>query len=137
MVKNSLKLLTRPDAKALKPPRSLGQPGANLWGRVTAEYVVEDSGGRELLCLICQCLDRAESLRAQIDREGEIVKVKGVLRDHPALRHELQNRAFIAKGLAKLGLNLETPVRPVGRPVRGGLGVTEEYRINIEDADAS
>ena len=124
MVKNSLKFLTRPDAKALKPPRSLGQAGANLWARIVAEYDVSDSGGREQLCLICQCLDRCESLREKIDAEGEIVKVKGVLRDHPALRHELANRAFIAKALVKLGLNLETPVRFVGRPVRGGLGVT-------------
>ena len=51
----------------------------------------------------------------KIDAEGEIVKVKGVLRDHPALRHELANRAFIAKALVKLGLNLETPVRFVGQ----------------------
>ena len=32
----------------------------------------------ELLALACQALDRAEALRAQIDHEGEIVKVKGV-----------------------------------------------------------
>ena len=98
---------------------------------------MSDSGGRELLCLICQCLDRCEGLREKIDAEGEIVKVKGVLRDHPALRHELANRAFIAKALAKLGLNLRTPVRFRGQAVRGGLGVTEEYQINVEDADAS
>ena len=114
MVKNSLKFLTRPDAKALKPPRSLGQAGANLWARIVAEYDVSDSGGREQLCLICQCLDRCESLREKIDAEGEIVKVKGVLRDHPALRHELANRAFIAKALVKLGLNLEN-----SGPLRG------------------
>jgi hypothetical protein len=128
MAKNSLKLVTRPDAKGLKPPRDLGQPGASLWRRITSEYVCEDSGGIELLCLICQALDRAESLRAQIDEEGEIIRIKGVLKDHPGLRHELASRAFVAKGLARMGLNLETPVRPVGRPVRGGLGVTEEYR---------
>lgn len=124
MVKNSLKLLTRPDAKTLKPPRSLGQPGANLWARIIEEYDMSDAGGRELLTLACQALDRAEALREQIDREGEIIKVKGVLRDHPGLKHEIQNRSFVAKALARMGLNLETPVRPVGRPVQGGLGIT-------------
>ena len=136
MAKSSLKVLSRPEPKGLKPSRTLGQAGANLWARITAEYDLSDSGGAELLCLICQSLDRAESLRAQIDREGEIVTTKdGNRRDHPALRHELGNRSFIAKGLAKLGLNLETPVRGVGRPPGPGLGVGPEYRrVNGDDA---
>jgi hypothetical protein len=137
MVKNSLKLLSRPEPKALKPPRTLGQAGANLWARIVEEYDVSDSGGRALLTLICQSLDRAESLRRQIDAEGEIVQVKGSLRDHPGLRHELANRAFIAKALAKMGLALEVPVRAVGRPPGPGpgpgLGVGEEYRRLSED----
>ena len=136
MAKSSVKVLTRPEPKGLKPPRTLGQAGASLWSRIAAEYDLSDSGGRELLCLICEALDRVQSLRAQIDREGEIVTTKeGNRRDNPLLRHELAGRSFIAKTLAKMGLNLETPVRGVGRPVVGGLGVTAEYlRRNGGDA---
>ena len=96
-----------------------------------------DSGGRELLLLACQALDRAEALREQIDEEGEIVSdTRGNRRDHPGLKHELQNRSFIAKALARLGLNLETPVRGVGRPVQGGLGITAEQRVRHINGDA-
>ena len=136
MTKNPLKLLSRPDFKVPKPPRTLGQAGTNLWDRIVAEYVLDDAGGRELLTLCCQALDRAEALKQQIDAEGETVKVKGVLRDHPALKHELQNRSFVAKALARMGLNLEVPIRPVGRPLVGGLGVGSEYTRRLTN-DAS
>jgi hypothetical protein len=131
MAKNVL----RPDFKAPKPPRTLGAPGANLWARIVEEYDISDAGGRELLTLCCQSLDRAESLREQIDREGEIIRVKGGMRDHPGLRHELANRAFISKALAKLGVNLDVPVRSVGRPAQGGLGVDETYRHRLLGED--
>jgi hypothetical protein len=132
MVKSS----TRPDSKVPKPPRTLGQPGANLWSRIAEEYDISDSGGQMLLALACAALDRAESLRVQIDREGEIVEVKGSQRDNPLLRHELANRSFVAKTLTRMGLNLEAPARGIGRPVQGGLGITAEYlrRNGREDA---
>ena len=41
--------------------------------RISEEYDLSDAGGRELLCLICEALDRVERLRTQIDKEGEIV----------------------------------------------------------------
>lgn len=101
------------------PPRALGCHGAALWHRVLSEYDIADVGGRELLALACQQLDRAEALRAQIDQDGEVIKTRtGALKDHPALRHELAARAFVAKTLLKLGLNVEplhpSPGRPAG-----------------------
>ena len=88
----------------------------SLWARITSEYNIEDAGGRELLTLACQQLDRAEALRQQIDAEGEVVQTRNGPKDHPALRHELAARAFVAKTLLRLGLNVE-PVRPApGRP---------------------
>ena len=129
MAKSSLKTLSRPEPKGLQPSRTLGKAGATLWHSITAEYDLSDSGGRELLCLICEALDRVQSLRTQIDKEGEVVTTKeGNIRDNPLLRHELAGRSFIAKGLAKLGLALETPMRGVGRPPGPGLGVGPEYR---------
>lgn len=104
------------------PPRTLGHHGANLWHRIMTEYDIADAGGRELLALACQQLDRAEALKAQIDAEGEVIQTRNGPKDHPALRHELAARAFIAKTLHRLGLNFE-PVRPSpGRPSGGNIG---------------
>src|SRR5262245_1690231 len=114
--KSPLRLVRPTDATDDAPPRTLGNHGMNLWNRITSEYEITDAGGRELLVLACQQLDRAEALKVQIDQEGEVVQTRNGPRDHPALRHELQARAFVAKTLLRLGLNVE-PVRPVpGRP---------------------
>ena len=123
--KSSLQVLTNPASSGFKPARTLGQAGKNLWSRIVAEYDVSDAGGRELLLQCCQALDRVESLSKQIDAEGEIIRVKGVPKAHPALRDELANRSFIAKSLQRLGLALEVPVRSVGRPLSGGLGIKD------------
>ena len=100
-----------------KPPRTLGNYGTSLWARVTAEYHIEDAAGRELLTLACQALDRAEALREAIDRDGELLHLRtGNMREHPALKHELQARAFVAKMLLRLGLDVEPLRAGPGRP---------------------
>jgi hypothetical protein len=53
-------------------------------------------------------LDRAEALRIEIDRDGEVIRLRSTVKDHPALKHELANRAFVVRTLA----------RPVGRPTQ-------------------
>jgi len=42
---------------------------------------------------------------------------KNGMREHPLFKMELQNRAFVCRSLARLGLNLEV-VKPIGRPGR-------------------
>lgn len=101
------------------PPRPLGIHGQALWEAIQAEYAVEDAGGLELLAQACAALDRAESCRAEIDRDGPVISGKGGLRDHPLLKHELGNRAFVTRAIARLGLDVES-VRPIGRPPGGG-----------------
>jgi hypothetical protein len=88
-----------------------------LWDRVLSEYDIADVAGKELLVLACQSLDRAEALREAIDRDGELLATRtGGLREHPGIKPELANRAFVAKTLIKLGLDVE-PLRPgPGRP---------------------
>ena len=98
------------DAVGVKPPRTLGVHGTRLWDQVMVEYQIEDVAGVELLCIACQALDRAESLRTLIDDEGEVIKVRGVMKEHPSLKAELANRAFVVRTLQKLGLNFE-PIR--------------------------
>jgi hypothetical protein len=106
---------------SINPPRDLGNHGGSLWDRVMSTYDIRDVGGIELLTLACQALDRAESLRERIDAEGEVIQVRGVPKEHPAVKGELANRAFVARTLGRLGLNVE-PFKSVGRPPSGGLG---------------
>ena len=81
------------------------------------EYLIEDLGGCEILCSACQALDRAEFCREQIDRDGELVKTKAGPREHPLLKAELSNRAYVSRTLQRLGLDVEA-VKPIGRPPR-------------------
>jgi hypothetical protein len=134
MTKPSVKVLKQLDRNISKPARTLGKAGASLWSRIVEEFDISDSAGKELLLLACECTDRAEALRSQIDKEGEIVKAKdGTMRDHPGLKHELQNRSFVSKVLQRL--DLETMKRPIGRPPRGGLGITDAYRKTMSQAE--
>jgi hypothetical protein len=114
--KPALQLVADPPIKSINPPRTLAEPGRSLWNRVMSEYDIRDSGGLELLALACQGLDRAESLREEIDRDGEVLRARGIVRDHPALKHELASRAFVARTLMKLGLNFEPVRSAAGRP---------------------
>jgi hypothetical protein len=107
-----------PAAVAVHPPRELGLHGRVLWDDILREFRIEDRAGLELLTLACEALDRAERLARQINEDGEVVKGSaGMMKEHPGLRSELQNRAFVARTLERLGLNLEA-VKPVGRPPR-------------------
>ena len=99
-----------------EPPRSLGEHGMTLWRSVHGAYKIEDAGGIEMLAQACAACDRAEACAAAIERDGAVLRLKGgALKDHPALKHELANRAFVVRTLGRLGLDVEA-VRPVGRP---------------------
>jgi hypothetical protein len=108
--------VVEPAPTGVQPPRKLGDHGRALWDRIMAAYDIDDEGGREMLAQACAALDRVEALREQIDRDGPIVKVRGAVREHPALKAELAGRAFVVRTLHRLGLDVE-PVRPsAGRP---------------------
>jgi hypothetical protein len=85
---------------------------------VTSEYGIEDAGGVEMLAQACAALDRAEACAEHIRQDGEIVRTKAGPKDHPALKHELANRAFVVRTLARLGLDVEA-IKPTGRPPGG------------------
>jgi hypothetical protein len=127
-----LKVISTKRKPGPNPARDLGKHGAALWRRIAQEYDISDAAGRELLLLAAEALDRATSLREQIDRDGEVIVVKGAMRDNPLLKHELQNRSFISKALARL--DLEVPKkRPIGRPLAGGLGITSIDTMGTDD----
>jgi hypothetical protein len=69
-----------------------------------------------MLAQACQALDRAETLRSEIERDGEVLRLQGTVRDHPALKHELANRAFVVRTLVRL----EAVCGPSG--IYGGIG---------------
>jgi hypothetical protein len=98
------------------PPRPLGVHGERLWQAIELEFDIVDTASCELLCLACQALDRAESLRETIDRDGDVLQTESGPRPHPALKDELNNRVFVRQTLRALGLVYE-PTRPgPGRP---------------------
>ena len=97
------------------PPRKLGRHGLDLWQAVNNEYGVQDSGGIEMLLQACEALDRAQELAEHIARDGSVLHSKGGPKEHPALKAELANRAFITRTLARLGLDVEA-IKPIGRP---------------------
>jgi hypothetical protein len=101
-----LKLVKPSPATWAAPSRTLGKHGRSLWDRVMIDYEISDIGGLEMLMQACAALDRAEALRIEIDRDGEVIRVRGTVKDHPALKHELANRAFVVRTLARLGSQL-------------------------------
>jgi hypothetical protein len=105
------------DAAPGAAPAGLGPAGTAFWRRVQAEYGISDIGGLALLEEICAAKDRVESLREAINADGPVVRNKrgGGVRGHPALQSELQNRAFIARSLERLGISVE-PVKSPGHP---------------------
>jgi hypothetical protein len=108
-----------PVKTALSPPKSLGAIGCSLWSDIVAMYEFSDRASYETLALACGAADRADACRAQIDADGELIKVGTGWREHPLLKFELQNRSFVVRTLARLGLDLEPirsgPGRPPGR----------------------
>jgi hypothetical protein len=115
--------VVNPSSISPKPPANLGPAGAGLWRSIMSEYDVSDAGGQALLEQAAAAYDRAERLRVEIDRDGEIIRGRTGMREHPGLRGELAARAFICRTLQRLGINLEAvrmaPGRPPGPAWRG------------------
>ena len=97
------------------PPTTLGEAGSALWCSITAEYRIEDAGGRILLEQACSAADRAKECSDIIAVDGSMISTKHGPKDHPLLRHELAARSFVVRTIARLGLDVE--------PVRSGPGV--------------
>ena len=117
MAKSPISIVSSTEA-AISPPRPLGTHGLALWNSIQAEYGIQDRGGIELLAQACAALDRAEGLAAIIAQDGAVVHTRAGPKAHPALRDELQNRAFCVKTLEKLGVTTEAVKSGPGRPSR-------------------
>jgi hypothetical protein len=90
-----------------------------LWRSVTSEYDIDDAGGTETMLQICEAADRLGSIAETIKAEGLTVRTKAGPKEHPLLKSELALRAFIVRGLQRLGINIEAVQAGPGRPARG------------------
>jgi phage terminase small subunit len=100
-------------------PAGLGPEGSALWRRVHQEYDVSDVAGWTMLREACRALDRAARCREQINKQGEVVALKGhPPKEHPLLKAELAAQSFLVRTLARLGLDSE-PIKQIGRPGPG------------------
>ena len=101
------------------PPHALGKYGRSLWDRMTREYNVTDAAGIEMLYQACAAAQIAELLQVEVERDGPLMRVRGVLKPHPAVRDMNASRSFVVRTLMKLGFNYEAvrdgPGRPGGR----------------------
>jgi hypothetical protein len=88
-------------------------------------YRLDDVGGREILYQACAAADTAEELSAVIAEDGPRFMTKHGVKAHPCLKDRLAARAFVAKGMRTLGLDVEAVYPGPGRPGRG-IGWTGE-----------
>jgi hypothetical protein len=86
-----------------------------------------------LLAEACRALDRAEEWAAIIAKDGPTIYTKNGVRDHPLLKHELMARSFLTRTLIRISI-VDMPARPIGRPPRGGLGITSTADL-LEEED--
>ena len=114
---NVLTIVAERSATYHAPPSSLGETGRTLWNRVT-DYEIADIAWLVTLEQACAAADRAEMLRRQIERDGQMIQTAQGPREHPCLKHDIAARGLLLRALGRLGLNFE-PLKPVGRPPIG------------------
>jgi hypothetical protein len=105
MAKNLKLHVVGASAPGVDPPRPLRKAGRALWNAVQREYDIADIGGVTLLQEACAAIDRAEELAAEIAADGAVIRTRGGVKEHPALKAELACRAFAVRTIQKLGLN--------------------------------
>ena len=86
---------TEPRHDPLAAPASLGKAGAELWQSIHRDYVIEDSGGHQMLLRICEACDSLASYDEQIERDGPTIRSASGLKEHPLLKVQLATRSFI------------------------------------------
>jgi hypothetical protein len=115
--------VVRSTRRTASVPEHLGAPGRELWASIQESYKITDPGGLALLQTAAEASDRIASVRAQIDKQGELLVIKGAPRVNPLCAVERDQRAALIRALKELHLDLEPvrdrPGRPEG-PQRSG-----------------
>jgi P27 family predicted phage terminase small subunit len=89
--------LVSPSPPTGDAPPTLGKAGRKLWRTLTAEFVIDDSAGLEMLQQVCSAADRLCGYQEAIERDGLMVRTKQGPKEHPLLKLELSTRAFIMR----------------------------------------
>jgi hypothetical protein len=104
-----------------KPPPNLGDAGASLWRSIMAEYDISDAGGQALLEQAALAYDRAERLRVEIDRDGEIVRGRTGMREHPGLKDRVGVEELRLQDVAAIGHQSRSGAPAVRAPAQSDM----------------
>lgn len=100
-----------------RPPRHLGEAGANLWRGLVSEYGIGDAGGLALVKTACECADRMAAAQEALARDGTFITDRyGQPKLHPATGLEKDARSGLLAALKQLNLDLEPLRDGPGRP---------------------
>ena len=98
-------------------PSHLSKAAKAFWRQIQHEYSVTDGAGLRILANACECMDRAEAARAQINREGLTVKNRmGTSVVNPLCNVERDARSGMLQSLKALNLDIEPLRDGPGRP---------------------
>jgi len=113
-----IQIVLSPDPS--RPPKHLGEAGANLWRGLVSEYGIADAGGLKLVETACTCADRLAAAQDALARDGVFITDRyGQPKLHPAAGLEKDARAGLLAALKGLNLDLEPLRDGPGRPAGG------------------
>lgn len=95
----------------------LGTAGKAHWKRTLASFELADEE-LAVLRVACQALDDMETARAQLTKDGSVVRnAKGELKQHPAMLNLRDARTCFLRSMKQLKLTeARTGRRGIGRP---------------------
>ena len=94
------------------PPKTLQDKGREFWKAVMLEWDLEESHDLALLEQAATCLDRIESARSALDKDGEYSETKGIFTAHPALKVERSNKILFFRAVKQMDLTENPPEKP-------------------------
>lgn len=102
----------------IKAPEYLSKNSKDFFNKIIKEYSLEEHHIKTLI-LACECLDRIEEARLQIETDGAYFEDRFQKpKPHPALKTEEQNKIIFTRLIRELGLDIEQGNRESGRPPR-------------------
>ena len=94
------------------PPKTLQEKGRDFWKSVMVEWDLEESHDLALLEQAATCLDRIESARSALDKDGEYSENKGIIVAHPALKVARDYKILFFRAVKQLDLTENEPEKP-------------------------
>lgn len=97
------------EKRRITAPSHLSPAMKEFYKRIVSDYDLEPHRLR-LLKQACECFDRAESARLEIETNGITFKDKfGQLKPNPACKIETENKTLFARLLREMRLDIDSP----------------------------